>query len=209
MRQFILDVHAAAPILAQAERVLVIGCSGSGKSTLAARLSAGLGLPHVSMDREVFWMAGWQPRPRADALDRLRRIVDRAHWIIDGTSPGTLPLRLPRADLVIWMRPPRRASLYGILSRWLKFRGRTRPEMADDCPERITWEFLRYVWNFERTESPEIEERLAEVPSVPVLVLRSRRDAGDLIDAITQPAVSSRRQPRTNGRMGAAPRGGR
>ncbi len=93
---------------------------------------------------------------------------------MDGTSPGTLPLRLARADIVIWLRPPRRASLYGVITRWLRYRGRSRPEMADGCPERIDWEFLTYVWNFEKNESPEIEAKLAEFGAhVPVLVLKS------------------------------------
>lgn len=173
----------AAERLATARRILVLGCSGSGKSTLARRLSDSLDLPHVSMDREVFWMAGWQMRPRPEALARLQEVVASDRWIIDGTSPGTLGLRLPRTELVIWTRPPRRVSLHGVVSRWLKFRGRTRPEMADGCPERITWAFLRYVWNFERTESPEIEERLAEHSSVPVIVLRSRSEADRLAGA--------------------------
>jgi len=172
----------AAVRLRTAERVLMIGCSGSGKSTLARELCERLGLPHVSMDREIFWMPGWRPRPRAEALERLKDIVAGERWVIDGTSPGTLPLRLPRSHLVLWLRPPRRVSLYGVVSRWLRHRGRTRPCMADDCPERINREFLSYVWNFERTESPEIEAALAaHGAGVPVCVLKSRAAARRLL----------------------------
>lgn len=177
-----ITIEAAVERLKVAERVLVIGCSGSGKSTLAQKLAKRLALPYVSMDREIFWLPGWQPRPRAEALARLRDIVAQESWILDGTSPGTLPLRLPRADLVLWLRPPRWASLYGVISRWLKLRGQSRPEMADDCPERISREFLTYVWNFERTESPEIEENLAaHGPDVQVCVLKSRAEKHRLL----------------------------
>ncbi|MCV3737549.1 AAA family ATPase [Rhizobium sp. TRM96647] len=179
-----ITIDEAAVRLRRAERVLVIGCSGSGKSTLARRLSGTLGLRHVPMDREIFWMPGWRMRPRDEALARLREVLAADAWIVDGTSPGTLPLRLPRSDLVIWMRPPRRVSLCGVLGRWLKCRGRTRPDMADGCPERISLEFLRYVWNFERTESPEIEARLGEHATVPVVVLRSRPEADRLAVAV-------------------------
>jgi adenylate kinase family enzyme len=163
--------------LRMADRLLVIGCAGSGKSTLAQQLSNELRLPYVSMDREVFWLPGWRMRPRPEAQARLKAIVEEERWIIDGTSPGTLKLRLPRTDLVLWLRPPRRVSLYGVLSRWLKLRGTTRAEMADGCPEQMTWKFVTYVWNFERTESPEIIENLmAYGPSVPVCVLKSRAE---------------------------------
>ena len=177
-----ITIEEAAERLKTAERVLVIGCSGSGKSTLARSLAGLIGLPYVSMDREIFWLPGWQTRPRAEALARLQGIVSGERWIIDGTSPGTLPLRLPRTHLVLWLRPTRMMSLFGVISRWLRYRGRSRPEMADDCPEKIDREFLAYVWNFEKTESPEIEENLAAFgPEVPVCVLKSRRENNRLL----------------------------
>ena len=82
-----------------------------------------------------------------------------------------------------WMEwNPRYMSLYGVVSRWLRYRGRSRPEMADDCPEKIDREFLTYVWNFEKTESPELEENLAAFgPGVPVCVLKSRRENDRLL----------------------------
>ena len=177
-----IAIDEAAEQLKTAERVLVIGCSGSGKSTLAQELGLRHGLPYVSMDREIFWMPGWQVRPRPEALARLQDIVAQERWILDGTSPGTLPVRLPRTHLVLWLRPPRWRSLYGVISRWARLRGRTRPEMADGCPERISREFLTYVWNFEKTESPEIEENLAAFgPNVPVCVLKSHRESARLL----------------------------
>lgn len=172
-----ISLEEAAERLKTVERLLVIGCSGSGKSTLARRLGERLGLPYVSMDREIFWLPGWQQRPRAEALERLQGIVAQERWILDGTSPGTLPLRLPRTHLVLWLRPPRWLSVYGVVSRWLRYRGRSRPEMAEGCPERLSREFLAYVWNFERTESPEIAENLAAYGrDVPVCVLKSRAE---------------------------------
>ena len=177
-----ISIEDAAERLTTVGRVLVIGCSGSGKSTLARKLTERLGLPYISMDREIFWLPGWQSRPRVEALARLEAIVAGERWIIDGTSPGTLPLRLPRTHLVLWLRPPRYMSLYGVVSRWLRYRGRSRPEMADDCPEKIDREFLTYVWNFEKTESPEIAENLAAFgPDVPVCVLKSRRENDRLL----------------------------
>ena len=66
--------------------------------------------------------------------------------------------------------------------RYLRFRGRSRPDMADDCPERLDFEFLAYVWNFEKTESPEIEQNLAEFgQDVPVCVLKSRAETARLL----------------------------
>lgn len=185
MARYLADLAEAADLLSRAERVLIIGCSGSGKSTLAQMLSVRFALPYVSMDRDVFWMPGWVQRPRAEALAAVVQAVEQPRWIMDGTSPGTLPLRLPRTDLVLWMRPPRRVSLYGVVTRWLKYRGRTRPEMAEGCPERLSAEFLRYIWNFEKTESPEIEQKLADYgPDVPLLIVRSHAETRQLVKRV-------------------------
>ncbi|URK87914.1 AAA family ATPase [Rhizobium sp. RCAM05350] len=185
MPSYLPEIEDALPILRQASRVLVIGCSGSGKSTLAQILSGMFVLPYVSMDRDVFWLPGWTQRPRAEALWIVERAVAQPQWIMDGTSPGTLPLRLPRTDIVVWMRPHCLVSLYGVISRWLRFRGRTRPEMAENCPERMTHEFLSYIWNFEKTESPEIEQKLADYGGdVPVLILRSHAQTRSLLEKL-------------------------
>lgn len=193
MSNRLLNAEQAAVTLGTARRILVIGCSGSGKSTLAQTLSRRLALPYVSMDRDVFWMPGWTQRPRAEALEIVERAVAQPQWIMDGTSPGTLPLRLPRTDLVIWMRPSRHVSLYGVISRWVRLRGRTRPEMAENCPERLTLEFLSYVWNFEKTESPEIEQKLADYGSgVPVFIVRSHAETRRLLEHVAQHAPASR-----------------
>lgn len=137
-----LSLEDAAARLRLASRVLVIGGSGSGKSTLARNLSALLGLRHISIDKEVFWLPGWQERPHEEAMQRLQERLAEDRWIIDGASPGTLHLRLLRTDLVIWLRPSRWTSLAGAVARWRRYRGRTRPEMADGCPEKIDLEFL-------------------------------------------------------------------
>jgi adenylate kinase family enzyme len=193
MSNRLLNVEQTARVLKHADRVLVIGCSGSGKSTLAQALSSLFALPYISMDRDVFWMPGWTQRPRAEALEIVVRAVAQPRWIMDGTSPGTLPLRLPRTDLVLWLRPRRHVSLYGVISRWLRFHGRTRPEMAKNCPERVTLEFLSYIWNFEKTESPEIEQKLADYGSeVPVFVVRSHAETRILLEHVTQQAPTAR-----------------
>lgn len=119
----------------------MIGCSGSGKSTLARALAERFELHYLSMDRDVFWLPGWQARPRDDANRRIAKFVALPRWVMDGTSPRTLPERLARADLVIWLRPPRHVSLSGIVTRWFRYAGRTRPEMAEGCPERLRSSF--------------------------------------------------------------------
>ncbi|OKS86728.1 nSTAND3 domain-containing NTPase [Mucilaginibacter polytrichastri] len=179
------DIDQAANILKNANRVLVFGNAGSGKSTLARSLAIQLGMTYISMDRDIFWLPGWHLRPREEIVQRIKYAVAEPRWIMDGNSPGTLPLRLPRADLVIWRRPSRYLSLWGVFRRWLYFHGKTRPEMALDCQERLDLKFLHYIWTFERDEAPQFEAMLTEhAAQVPVLILKSYRDGKRLTDLL-------------------------
>ncbi|MDE1993580.1 MAG: AAA family ATPase [Rhizobiaceae bacterium] len=179
---YVVDIETGASILKNAERVLIVGCSGTGKSTLAQAVAELRDLVYVSMDRDIFWLPGWKQRPRAEALALIRQAVDGPRWIIDGNSPSTLPLRLPRTDIVLWRRPPRWVALSGVVRRWLRFRGKVRPEMAPGCPEQLDWAFLRYIWTFEKQEAPQFAEMLGlHGKHVPVVMLRSYREGDELL----------------------------
>ena len=178
----------AAPLLERARRILVIGCSGSGKSTLSRVLAGRLDLPYISMDREFFWLPGWTLRERGEIRRLIAEAVAGERWVMDGTSPGTLDLRLPRADCVIWLRMPRLLCIARVLRRRIRHSGESRPEMAPGCPEKIDREFLSYIWNFERTETPEIDAALAEHgPDMPVLTLRSPSEVRSLLARLERP----------------------
>lgn len=180
-----IELSVAPGLLRDAKRVVVVGCAGSGKSTLSMRLSERLNLPYISMDRDIFWLPGWQLRPRDEGLQRMRAYVENERWIFDGNSPGSLSLRLDRADFVIWMRPPRFVSVYGILSRWLRHRGQIRPGMPEGCPETMGWPFFRYVWTFEKKETPQFEAAFAKARAdLPILTLRSFSEARQLAEGL-------------------------
>lgn len=129
------------------QRVLIIGSPGAGKSTLAHRLSALTGLPLYNLDR-IHWLPGWIERDREEALGELRAVLVRDRWIIDGNYGSNLPVRLERADTVLWLDYPTRVCLKGVLRRWRQYRGTSRPDMTVGCPERLSLEFLFYVLRF-------------------------------------------------------------
>ncbi|WP_425073707.1 hypothetical protein [Sagittula sp. S175] len=181
-----LTLPEAAALLPQVRRICVIGTSGGGKSTLSAALSARLDLPHIPMDRDIRWLPGWQVRPKAEQRTRLSALVATDRWIIDGTSVSSLDLRLPRTDLVIWMRPTRHTALWNLVRRVARHHGQTRPDMAEGCAEHLPDRaFLSYIWQFEQRESPRITAALAtHGPTVPLLTLRGHRDTRDLLSRL-------------------------
>ncbi|EJZ21433.1 AAA family ATPase [Rhizobium sp. Pop5] len=180
-----VSIAEAVDILPNIQRIVIFGCSGTGKSTLAQALAQRFGLTYLSMDRDIFWLPGWKLRSREEAIQRIRDAVAGDRWIMDGNSPSTLAIRLARADMVLWRRPPRSVAIRGVLGRWWKYRGRTRPEMAPGCPEKIDLQFLHYIWTFERREAPQFESVLAHHGAgIPVLTLRSFRESDELFSLL-------------------------
>ncbi|MDK4702385.1 AAA family ATPase [Rhizobium sp. CNPSo 4062] len=179
----------AVACLRASDRILIMGCSGGGKTTLAQKIVAFLDLPYISMDREFFWLPGWVKRDKAEERALIAAKVAEDRWLIDGTGPSTFDLRLPRTELVLWVRMPRWICMWGALSRALRWLGRSRPDMAPGCPERIDWEFLRYIWDWEQKFAPKVLAGLAQHgPDVPVLQLKSRGEMRQLLDLLGRPA---------------------
>jgi adenylate kinase family enzyme len=143
------------------QRILVIGISGAGKSTFARALSARTGLPLIHLDRE-FWRPGWVVTPRTEWRARVAELVAGERWIIEGNYAGSLDLRLPRADALVWFDYPTHRCLSRVVWRVATSYGKVRPDMAAGCPEKFDWEFLRYVWRFNRLERPKVVAALAQ-----------------------------------------------
>lgn len=139
------------------QRVVVIGSSGAGKSTFARRLGAATGFPVTHID-QLFWQPGWVQTPKPLYLERLAAVVEEDCWIIEGVNASTLDLRLPRADLLIWLERSRLACLWRVARRVVSSYGSVRPDMAPGCPEQLPdFGFLTYIWTFDSRIAPRIE----------------------------------------------------
>ena len=154
------------------KRLLIVGPPGSGKSTLARKLAEQLGLPAVHLDA-MFWSSGWVMRSEEEFRQRLAAALSQETWIIDGAFASSLAQRLERADTVIYLDFPTLRCLWRVLKRIATHHGKTRPDMAENCPERFDFEFVRYICGFRKTMRPKIEALLKEDADVQVHRLRT------------------------------------
>lgn len=129
-----LSLAEAAARLARAERVMVVGCSGGGKTTLALAIADAFDLECQSLDRDVRWLPGWRERDRREQRAIMARLAARRRWVMDGSSPSSFGIRVPRTDLIVWLRVPRTMALRGLARRVMHNYGRVRVAMADGCP---------------------------------------------------------------------------
>ena len=155
-------------------RVLIIGCGGSGKSTLARALGEITGLPVVHLDK-LFWKPGWVESSPEEMDQKIRDALAQPRWIMDGNFNRTMPERLQYCDTVIYLDFSRWACLMGVLKRVITTYGTVRPDMGAGCPERFDLEFLKWVWNFNKTKRERYYRILNEAEGIETIVLKNRR----------------------------------
>jgi adenylate kinase family enzyme len=164
------------------ERVLVIGSPGAGKSTLATEIAHRTDLPLIHLDRHR-WRAGWVEADKAEWEPRVASLIAGERWVIEGNYGGTLAARLARADTAIWLDFPAWLCVWRVVRRAIQYRGRTRPDMAEGCPEQLNWEFLVYTARFRWTARERI---LAKLPAFTgrLIHLRRPRDAARFLRSL-------------------------
>lgn len=146
--------------------------------------------------------AVWASPAVGGDLAAFRAAMARAHaapaWVSDGNfALASFDLRLPRAELIVWLERPRWLCLWRAAARVLRSGEFHRP--ADLRKVAV------FIWNFDRINRPRIEaERQRHGPDVPV-----RRLAGDREIAVFLASVGRALPPppRTPAEEGVARRG--
>ena len=165
------------------ERILIIGCSGSGKSRLARILGQRLGLPVIHLD-QMWWKDNSQNVTREEFDSRLALALNLERWIIDGNYSRTMEARLSKCDTVIYLDFNRWACLLGVCQRILRNRGKTRPDMPAGCQEGFRWEFIRWIWNFNKNNRVQNETYLAKAKHAKAVVLKNRKEVQQFLDTV-------------------------
>jgi adenylate kinase family enzyme len=162
------------------KRILVLGSGGSGKTTFSRKLADKTHLPLYHLDA-LYWKPNWTPTETSEWREFVRSLADREYWIIDGSYMGTVHLRIPRADLIIYLNISPYRCLLNIFKRRLmyaRFTGLTRPGMAPECPETIWFSFLKWVWRYPKADKLKVFEAIENLKpeSTTLLVFNSYRE---------------------------------
>lgn len=167
------------------KRVLILGCSGAGKTTLSLALAERAGLPVIHLDKH-YWRAGWVEPPKEEWRDEVAGLTARPEWIMDGNYGGTVVQRLAVADTAIVLDFPTAICLWRVMKRIAAGYGRTRPDLADGCPEQIDLAFLRYVATFRRNQRPRLMSALATFPGRTIVLARPS-EAREFLENLPSP----------------------
>jgi adenylate kinase family enzyme len=172
-------------------RIVVRGPTGSGKSTTAARLARCLGVPHIEMDA-IHWLPGWVEKEVGEFRADLQAALDDCPdgWVCDGNYSKVRDLTLPRADTVVWLRPPLRVAFWRLLKRIL-VRALRREKLWGTNYESLRLSFLSrdslllYQLKAWRSHHRKTQKALDEVPHrATVYELRSPRQVEEFLESV-------------------------
>lgn len=131
-------------------KILILGSSGSGKSTLAGHLGKVFNIEVLYLDT-IYWEENWKVRNKLVYLTELEGWFQKDQYIIDGNHNygDSLEKRIKNADTIIFLNYNRVFCLWGAIKRYFKYKNKTRPSMKQGCPEKIDFEFIKYIlWDF-------------------------------------------------------------
>ena len=139
-------------------KISIIGYSGAGKSTTARKLGEKLGIPVLHLDT-VYHMPGWQVRPNEDSIAIVKKFMEENDsWIIDGNYKAMIQRqRFEQSDKIIFFNFNRFTCFCRAFGRYLKYRGKSRPDMTQGCNEKFDLEFARWILKDGRT-SQKVQE---------------------------------------------------
>ena len=154
-------------------RIMIIGCSGAGKSTLALQLHAITGIEIIHLDQH-YWQPNWVELPKEKWVKRIKQFVQKEQWIMDGNYGGTMEIRFDKAEVIVFLDRSKWLCLYRVVKRVISHYGKTRQDMGAGCPERFSWEFLKYVYHYNQTRRPKLLVRLSALSTSKEIVILSK-----------------------------------
>lgn len=169
------------------KKIAIIGSGGSGKSTLARELGERLHIEVFHLDA-LFWKPGWVGVPKEEQRLVQNELVEKEKWIFDGNYGGTMDIRLNNAETIIFLDIPRIICAFRVIKRRFQFRNKTRPDMGEGCEERISFEFLKWVWQYPKIKKPLIMKKLESFSrEKEVIILTSPREVERFLKKIKGP----------------------
>ena len=167
-----------------AHRILVAGAAGAGKTTLARRIAAATGALHTEIDG-LYWRAGWTANE--SFVEEVEVLAAGDAWVTEFQYRQVLAVLADRADLLVWLRPPRPLVVWRVVRRTVLRRVR-RELLWGVNHEQPLWRIFtdrdHIIWysirGFRATED-RIREAIATRPTLPLVQVRNRRDVDRLL----------------------------
>lgn len=176
------------------KKILIIGSGGAGKSTLARQLHDATGIEVTHLDK-VFWRPNWVETPKDEWEKTIENLLKKDSWIMDGNYGGTLEMRFAVCDTVIFLDMPRTICVWQAFTRFLIYKKKNRPDMAEGCDEKFDLEFLKFlkwIWDYPKRTKPKVELLIKRFEDTKKIIrLRSKTETENFLRNVAATEVKS------------------
>ncbi len=158
-------------------KISIIGYSSSGKSTLARKLAEKYSIPVMHLD-DVHFSDGWTERNAEEKLRDVENFLnENSSWVIDGNYTKLFyDRRTEEADMIIMLLFNRFACLSRAYRRYKKYKGLTRPDMAEGCNEKFDAEFACWIlYGGRNKKARDRYKNLAEKYPDKIVIIKNQR----------------------------------
>lgn len=153
------------------KRIIVIGCPGSGKSTFSRALNLKTDIPLYHLDM-MYWNPDKTTIDKSVFLHRLKNVIEKEEWIIDGNYASTMELRLAACDTVFFLDYPSELCLEGVRDRM----GKPRSDMPWVEREEDA-EFIEFIKGYNENVRPTVLSLLEKYDGKNIFVFHDREEA--------------------------------
>lgn len=160
------------------KKFALIGLPGSGKSTFASKLGGILNIPVHHLDRHMFEPDG-KKKDKQEFIEIQKAMLDENAWIVEGCSFSTFEMRFAKADVLIYFHFSRLVCFFRLFKRVFNYQSNFGGLRA------VTWEILKYTWNFDKEKRAKIEELRKKYPQTVFHIFRCQKDADLFLKSIS------------------------
>lgn len=166
------------------KKVIVLGNSGSGKSTFTTLLADKLHIDFLHLDPLVYKYS-WDNPEFEEMEKKVEELIYKDSWIIDGNFLNNALNRFKECDTIVFLDLNRFVCMNSVIKRHKKYKGKHRDSRSDDCDEKLTLSYLKWVVrDFYKTSRKIILKYIKDHPEKKVVILKNRRQVNNYLKEV-------------------------
>ncbi len=110
-------------------------------------------------------------KDKQEFIEIQKAMLNEDAWVVEGCSFSTFEMRFAKADVLIYFH------FSPLVCFWRMFKRLFNYKRDFGGLRAITWEILKYTWNFDKEKRARIEELRQQYPQIEFLIFRNQKDA--------------------------------